>query len=341
MSQPDFTAWSVVYDTKSATFNDDHVTLATVNGRVTCEYVLPYEDERDATPHGQYFEHESYAPKRATLQYETADEDFYLYVMLARDVDDGERQEAGQRDEVPENGTVLGVDLNATGTFAVTSSGAHIGSADQLTHERQQYERRRGRLQQTGTRSAHLTIQSLGGRFARRSTERLRCWVNELLIESEPVDADGIILEEVTHIRERIGNGEQFQRWAFATFIEIVEYKADAQGLFVAAVDSAYTSQRCSKCGHTRLQPRWVAVFVSGLRIYPERRLQHREERRAALLSSYPARANVSRWMGHLSTGPVVGGAERERRVYAVLQRGGRAGVHRQVLEAIRAIVGC
>jgi putative transposase len=185
------------------------------------------------------------------VQYETADEEFNLYVMLAQDADDGERQEAGQRDEVPENQTVLGVYLNATTAFAVTSSGAHIGSADQLAHERQQYERRRGRLQQTGTRSAHLTIQSLGGRFARWSTERLHCWANELLIEAERVDADGIILEVLTHIRERIGNGEQFQRWAFAAFIEIVEYKAGAQGLFAAAVDLAYTTQRCSKCGHT------------------------------------------------------------------------------------------
>ena len=44
-SQPHFDSWSVVYDKRSATFNDDHATLSTPNGRVKAEYVLPPEDE--------------------------------------------------------------------------------------------------------------------------------------------------------------------------------------------------------------------------------------------------------------------------------------------------------
>ncbi|MFT4957348.1 MAG: putative transposase [Halobacteriales archaeon] len=55
-SQPEFDSWSVVYDKRSATFNDDHATLSTPNGRVTCEYVLPPEDERKDTPFGRYYE---------------------------------------------------------------------------------------------------------------------------------------------------------------------------------------------------------------------------------------------------------------------------------------------
>lgn len=45
-SQPHFQSWSVVYDKRSATFNADHATLSTANGRVTAEYVVPPESKR-------------------------------------------------------------------------------------------------------------------------------------------------------------------------------------------------------------------------------------------------------------------------------------------------------
>ncbi len=68
---------------------------------------------------------------------------------------------------------VLGVDLNVDGYVAVTSTGAFLGNADYLNHRRDEYERRRGNLQRAGTRSAHLTIKSIGSRFARWSVDYL------------------------------------------------------------------------------------------------------------------------------------------------------------------------
>ena len=40
-SRPHFTADSVVYDKRSATFSRDSVSLSTPDGRVECDYVLP------------------------------------------------------------------------------------------------------------------------------------------------------------------------------------------------------------------------------------------------------------------------------------------------------------
>jgi len=62
--------------------------------------------------------------------------------------------------------TVPGVDRNVDGYLAVIHSGAFIGNTDLLSHKCREYERRRGSLHQTGTRSAHLTTQSSGDRFA-------------------------------------------------------------------------------------------------------------------------------------------------------------------------------
>jgi len=48
-----------------------------------------------------------------------------------------------------------------------------------------------------------------------------------------------------------IANGSKFQQWAYAKFVELVEYKVESTALFVDTVTPAYTSQRCSHCGFT------------------------------------------------------------------------------------------
>ena len=253
-SQPEFDSWSVVYDKRSATFNSDHATLSTPNGRVTAEYVFPTEDGREDTPFGRYYESDDWDASGATLQYDEQDDTFYLHVTLKNPdyvVDGTERQEAESRDDARENGVVLGVDLNVTGAFAATSTGEFIGSADHLNHKRDQYEQRRARLQQTGTRSAHLTIQSIGSKFSEWSLDWLHNRANDLIAEAHDADVDGIIFETLNHIHENIANGSKFQQWAYSKFVELVEYKVESTALFVDFVNPAYTSQRCSHCGFT------------------------------------------------------------------------------------------
>jgi IS605 OrfB family transposase len=253
-SQPDFDSWSVVYDKRSASFNDDHATLSTPNGRVTAEYVFPPKEEREETPFGRYYESDDWDASSATLQYDEQDDTFYLHVTLKNpdyEVDGTERQEASHDDDGAENGVVLGVDLNVTGAFAVTSTGEFIGSADLLTHKRNQYEQRRAKLQQTGTRSAHLTIQSIGSRFSDWSLDWLHNRANDLIAEAQRAGVNGIIFENLDHICENIANGSKFQQWAYAKLVELVEYKVESTELFVDTVNPAYTSQRCSHCGFT------------------------------------------------------------------------------------------
>lgn len=44
---------------------------------------------------------------------------------------------------------------------------------------------------------------------------------------------------------------KKFHTWAFNQLVEYIEYKAEAVGIDVTQVPPQYTSQRCSKCGHT------------------------------------------------------------------------------------------
>jgi IS605 OrfB family transposase len=242
-SNPEFRGSVVLYNGRTITYNDDHITLATVGDCLTAEFVTP-EDE-DGTPFTEYWTSE-WERKEATLH--KRDGTYYLHVAVEKEV-----EPADSGDDSTENGVVLGVDLNVDGYLAVTSTGAFLGNADYLNHKRDEYERRRGNLQQTGTRSAHLTIKSIGSRFARWSADYLHRVSKAIVKEAVETDCTAIAFENLTHIRERISNGSKFQQWAFRELQRHVEYKAEEYGIDVDTVAPAYTSQRCShgECGFT------------------------------------------------------------------------------------------
>jgi IS605 OrfB family transposase len=240
-SKPEFKGTVVVYNGRTITYNNDHVSLATTDKRVTAEYITPVNEK--GTPFEDYWT-DGWEKKEATLH--KCDGTYYLHIAVKKDVDPS-------CDEESENGVVLGVDLNVDGHVAVTSTGAFLGNADYLNHKRDEYERRRGTLQQTGTRSAHLTIKSVGSRFARWSADYLHRISKAIVQEAVENDCTAIAFENLKHIRKRISNASKFQQWAFRELHRHVEYKAEEYGIDVDNVAPQYTSQRCSHgvCGFT------------------------------------------------------------------------------------------
>lgn len=186
----------------------------------------------------------------STLQYDRFEDEFYPHARMKRTIEDGEDGRSSS-DTHSENPTVLGVDLNGDGYFAVTNTGAFIESADYINHLRREFERTRGSLQETGTRSAHLTIQQMSDRERRWIQDVLHSIANDILHEARRVDAIRIAFENPTGTRDRMVNAKRFHAWAFRQLSEYVEYKGEAEGVTVARVSPAYTSQRCSKCGCT------------------------------------------------------------------------------------------
>jgi len=246
-SQPHFDAWSVVYDKRSATFHRDHVSLSTVNGRVECDYVIP--DNPEGTPIGKYLLNEDYEFRMSTLQYDRSTESFYLHARMRRTESDQEQSTAIFSDT--KHRTVLGVDLNVDGSLAVTSTGAFIGNADEMNHRRREFEKTRGSMQQAGTRSAHLSIQSMKDREHRWMQDELHRVANRILEEARDHDCTHIAFENLTDIRKRMAGAKRFHAWAFRRLYHYVEYKAEMFSIEVEQVSPAYTSQRCSSCGFT------------------------------------------------------------------------------------------
>ena len=246
-SQPQFDAWSVVYDKRSATFHRDHVSLSTINGRVECEYVLP-DDPKD-TPIGEYLLNEDYEFRMSTLQYDRSTASFYLHARMRRTTDEQAQSTTDSSDA--KHRTVLGVDLNVDGSIAVTSTGAFIGNADEMNHRRREFEKTRGSMQQAGTRSAHLSIQSMDDREHRWIQNELHRTSNHILDEARDHGCTHVAFENLTDIRDRMAGAKRFHAWAFRRLYEYVEYKAEILEIEVEQVSPAYTSQRCSKCGFT------------------------------------------------------------------------------------------
>jgi len=234
-TKPIFESWFVAYDHRTITYTDEGCTLATTDGRVQADFVI---DETGDNPQTEYLPDE-WERKEATLHHR--DDDYYLHISVVKDEDVGET----------ENGTVLGVDLNSTGSFAVTSTGNFVGSSDHINHERDEYEKLRASLQQNGSRHAHETIERIGDRFSRWSEQKLHEWANEVVQEARRYDCSTIVFEELDGIRKRISNNKEFQQWAFNQFVAFVEYKAEEYGITVESVNPEYTSQTCSQCGHT------------------------------------------------------------------------------------------
>ncbi|ELZ31353.1 IS1341-type transposase [Halogeometricum pallidum JCM 14848] len=262
-SQPHFDAWSVVYDKRSATFHRDHVSLSTVNGRVECDYVIPNNVE--GTPIGKYLLNEDYEFRMSTLQYDRPTESFYLHARMRRvesneqstttsDIHQTESDAAhqnAQRSEDAKHRTVLGVDLNVDGSLAVTSTGTFIGNADEMNHRRREFEKTRGSMQQTGTRSAHLSIQSINDREHRWMQDELHRASNQILEDARDHGCTHIAFENLTDIRKRMAGAKRFHAWAFRRLYQYVKYKAQMYSIEAEQVSPVYTSQRCSSCGFT------------------------------------------------------------------------------------------
>ena len=236
-SKPYFTAPTITYDTRTMTlFDDDTVSLSTTKSRVRCKLALPIDEDGYQR---QYLDSDEWSVTESTLT--ARDGEYFLHMGFRRYRNDTERNTA-------EDGTVLGVDLGVE-NIAVTST-ARFFSGRELLHNLREFEKTRSGLQCTGTRSAHRSIGSSSGRELRYIRDLMHRVANGILDEAERYECDIIAFENLTNIRENT-RAAWGHKWAFSQLENYVRYKAEARGIAVKEVGSAYTSKRCSECGFT------------------------------------------------------------------------------------------
>ncbi len=182
ISRPTFTAETMDYDTRSATFSRNKVSLATVEGRVELPFVLPSDSP---TPYERYALSEDYEFRESTLRYDSVTDEFYLHLSTRR-------YESGDNDvEVSadtEHQTVLGIDLGVN-SLAVASTGT-FWQGDDYDHWCREFEKRRGEMQQRGTQAAHNTLLRLG--------KREEAWRKQTSTQSPPRSSPKPLRTDVT-----------------------------------------------------------------------------------------------------------------------------------------------
>jgi IS605 OrfB family transposase len=152
----------------------------------------------------------------------------------------------------------LGVDLGIV-NLATDSDGESF-SGQHVDRRRQWYASRRQALQKVGTKSAKRRLRQLRRR-QRRFQKDTNHSISKRLVAKAERTKRALVLEELKGIRQRarVTGPQQRARhsnWAFGQLRAFIGYKAQRAGVAVSVIDPAYTSQRCSACGHTERRNR-------------------------------------------------------------------------------------
>jgi putative transposase len=144
----------------------------------------------------------------------------------------------------------LARELMATYGASAPDGAAGRGSVkDRRTRNREL----RHKLQAKNTKSAKRLLRKRAGKEARFAADVSHQISKRIVAEAERTGR-GIAVEDLTGIRERVRlrkpQRATHTSWAFAQLAMFLTYKAARAGVPIVEVGPAYTSQRCTACGH-------------------------------------------------------------------------------------------
>ena len=150
---------------------------------------------------------------------------------------------------------VVGVDMgiNFLATSYDSQGKTTFYKGRRIKDKRANYQKLRSELQSKGTRSAKKRLASIGSRENRWMNDVNHC-VSKALVDNAGKNSL-IVLEDLTGIRtatEKFRKRDKYVSvsWAFYDLRQKIEYKAKINGCLTVAVNPAYTSQKCPKCGY-------------------------------------------------------------------------------------------
>ena len=228
-------------DARTLSFSKDRTsaTVFTTQKRVNVR-LCPGAFQQEILSGGQWRECELvYKRKRDSSQGQ-----WQLHIVVTRDIELPDLLNLKKEE-------ILGVDLGEN-NVAATSDG-RLFKAGKLENDRDKYLSQRTRLQRNGSRNAKRQLKRISGR-ERRHVEHVNHTVSKSIVQ-EAVENNKrlIVLEDLTHIRERIKAGRRVRarlhRWPFRQLQQMIVDKATRVGIRVLLVDPRYTSKTCSECG--------------------------------------------------------------------------------------------
>lgn len=154
--------------------------------------------------------------------------------------------------EVAEPVDWIGVDRGIA-NLATTSEGTNYQGRG-LTRYRRWYAVKRAELQKKNTRSATRRLARRSQKERRHATH-VNHRISKEIVSVAQRTGRGIAVEELDGIRERVrlrrDQRDKISSWPFHQLGQHLAYKTRQAGVAFLAVDPAYTSQTCPRCGHT------------------------------------------------------------------------------------------
>lgn len=215
---------SVVYDDRVLTYNNDCVSIWTVDGRIKIPVHI-YNKEIFQLRKGQ-----------TDLVYQNGN--FYLCCVI--DI-------PNKNKFIPKD--VIGVDLGIKQLATTSDNESYCGEL--VEKKRQKYSSHRHRLQKKNTRNAKRRIKTIGNKEARFRKDVNHC-ISKKIIEKAKGTESAISLENLTGINDRatVRKSQKNQRmsWSFYQLKTFIIYKAEEQGITIIEVNPKNTSRTCNKC---------------------------------------------------------------------------------------------
>jgi len=147
----------------------------------------------------------------------------------------------------------VGVDRNTTGHVAVVGNpmnGKVLKLGKSAEHIHKKYKNIRKNLQKKGKYGLVKKIKHRESRIVRDLNHK----ISRKIINDADKNDTGIKLEDIKQIRRHVKSRKGFRyslnSWSYYQLEQMIKYKAKLLGIPVAFVESAYTSQNCSRCGH-------------------------------------------------------------------------------------------
>jgi len=147
----------------------------------------------------------------------------------------------------------IGVDRNTTGHIAVVGNpmtGKILKLGKKAEHIHKKYKNIRKNLQKKGKYGLVKKIKHRESNIVRDLNHK----ISRKIVDNADKNNTGIKLEDMKQIRRHVKVRKAFKyslnSWSYYQLEQMILYKAKLLGIPVAYIESAYTSQNCSRCGH-------------------------------------------------------------------------------------------
>lgn len=219
---------SIAYDDRILTYQEDQVSIWTVEGRIKVALVL-----------GEH-QKQLFQSRQGESDLVFHKDKWFLLATCHQDT---------PLPEEPQG--IIGVDMGLE-NLATTSDGKNY-CGDKIKALRKKLKEHRRRLQKRGTKSAKRRLKQLSKRQERFTLNTNHCIAKEIVRDAK-ASHKALSLEDLTGIRKRTGLNREMRwllgNWAFAQLRAYIEYKSRLAGVWVFHVDPKNTSRACSRCGH-------------------------------------------------------------------------------------------